>query len=205
MRLTVFGGTGHVGRQLLVQSLQQGHDVVALARTPERLPVHSRLRPERGDVRDAEAVRRAVTGSDAVLSALGQRSLWNATVCADGMRTILPAMSGLGVRRLVAVSGYGVGDSGGNLYSVIAWIAIRGIMRDKEAMEELIRQSTAEWTIVRPAILTGGGLTGRYRTGTALRLSPASRISCADVAHFMLSTLPEERSVRRAFAIGPGS
>ncbi len=203
MRLTVFGGTGQVGRQLLEQALQDGHDVAVLARDPGRLPRHDRLRPVRGDVRDPGAVRQAIAGGDAVLSALGQRSFRQVTVCADGMRTILPAMTALGVRRLIAVSGYGVADSRGNLYSAISWTAIRAIMRDKEAMEELIRASAADWTIVRPATLTNGALTGAYRTGTTLRLTPASRISRADVANFMLSALADRQSVHCALAIGP--
>jgi putative NADH-flavin reductase len=203
VRLTVFGGTGHVGRQLLGQALQEGHEVTALARDPDRLPMRDRLRPVRGDVRDPVAVRQAIAGGDAVLSALGQRGFRKVTVCADGMRTILPAMSDLGVSRLIAVSGYGVAGSRGNLYSAIAWISIRSIMRDKEAMEELIRHSTAEWTIARPAILTNGGLAAAYQTGTDLRLTPASRISCADVAHFMLRALSDDGSVRHALAIGP--
>jgi putative NADH-flavin reductase len=177
--------------------------VAALARDPGRLPPHGRLHPVRGDVRDPAAVSRAINGSDAVLSTLGQRSVRKVTVCADGMRTILPAMSAFGVRRLIAVSGYGVADSRANLYAAIAWTAIRAIMRDKEAMEELIRASAADWTIVRPAILADGGLTGTYRTGTDLRLTPASRISRADVAHFMLSALPDQRTVHRTLAIGP--
>jgi uncharacterized protein YbjT (DUF2867 family) len=76
-------------------------------------------------------------------------------------------------------------------------------MRDKEAMEELIRASAADWTIVRPVILTNGALTGAYRTGTTLRLTPASRISRADVAHFMLGALADQQSVHCALAIGP--
>lgn len=203
MRLTVFGATGETGRQLLEQALRDGHDVVALARDPGRLPAHEKLRPVRGDVRDPAAVRQAIDGGDAVLSALGQRGLRHVTVCADGMRAILPAMTALGVGRLIAVSGYGVADSRGNLYSAIAWTTIRAIMRDKEAMEELIRTSTADWTIVRPAILTSGSLTSAYQAGTDLRLTPASRISRADVAHLMLSALADQQSVHRALAIGP--
>lgn len=203
MRLTVFGGTGRVGGQLIEQALQDGHHVTALARDPARLPRRDRLRVVRGDVRDPVAVRQAIAGSDAVLSALGQRSFRKVTVCTDGMRTILPAMSALGVSRLIAVSGYGVAGSRGNLYSAIAWISIRSIMRDKEAMEELIRHSAAEWTIVRPAVLTNRGLTATYQTGTDLRLTPASRISCADVAHFMLRALSGDGSARSVLAIGP--
>ncbi|WP_261567893.1 NAD(P)-dependent oxidoreductase [Frankia gtarii] len=201
MHLAVFGGTGHIGRHLLEQALQQGHTLTALARDPGRLTAHEHLRAVAGDVRDADAVKEVVAGSDAVLSALGQRGV-RSTVCTDGMRTILPAMDAHGVHRLVAVSCYGVADSRRrDLYNAIAWVAIRSLMRDKEGMEELLRASDTAWTVVRPAILTGGEHTGQYRTGTELLLTVTSRVSHADVADFMLAQLTSDTLVRRAVAI----
>ncbi len=201
MHLAVFGGTGHTGRYLVEQALQQGHTVTALARDPSRLTVHERLRPVSGDVRDTEIVNQVIAGSNAVLSALGQRR-WGSTVCTDGMRTVLPAMNAQGVRRLVAISGYGVADSRHrNLYVTIARVAIRSLMRDKEGMETLIRASETAWTIVRPAILTDGPRTGRYRTDSDLHLTITSKVSFADVADFMLAQLTEDEFVRRAVAI----
>ncbi|MBL7491879.1 SDR family oxidoreductase [Frankia sp. AgB1.9] len=201
MRLAVFGGTGHTGRHLLEQALQQGHTVTALARDPNRLTVHERLHPQTGDVRDTEAVKQVVAGSDAVLSALGQRR-WRTTVCTDGMRTILPAMKAHGVHRLIAVSGYGVADSRHrNLYVTLARIAIRSLMQDKEGMEARIKASETDWTIVRPAILTDGPHTGHYRAGSDLRLTIRSKISYADVADFMLAQLARDDLVGQAVAI----
>ncbi|MBL7486982.1 NAD(P)H-binding protein [Frankia sp. AgB1.9] len=201
MHLAVFGGTGHTGRQLVEQALQQGHTVTALARDPGRLAVHERLRGVAGDVRDTDVVKRVVAGSEAVLSALGQRR-WGSTVCTDGMRSIVAAMEAHGVRRLVAVSGYGVADSRHrNLYVAIARVAIRSLMRDKEGMEELIRASDTAWTVVRPAILSGARHTGHHRTGTDLRLTVASKVSYADVADFMLAQLTDDTFLRRGVAI----
>ncbi|MCM3922690.1 NAD(P)H-binding protein [Frankia sp. AiPs1] len=201
MHLAVFGGTGHTGRHILDQALAQGHTVTALARDTGGLAAHERLRPVAGDVRDADIVKQVVAGSDAVLSALGQRR-WGSTVCTDGMRTILAAMQDHGVRRLIAVSGYGVADSRHrNLYVAIARVAIRSLMRDKEGMEELIRASATTWTIVRPALLTGGPRTGDYRTGTDLRLTITSTVSYADVADFMLASLTRDAFACRAAAI----
>jgi putative NADH-flavin reductase len=202
MHLAVFGGTGHTGRHLIEQALHDGHEVTALARDPARLPARERLHAVAGDVRDAGPVSQVIAGTDAVLSALGQRR-WATTICTDGMRTILPAMSAHGVRRLLAVSVYGVADSRhrGSLYAAIAWVAIRSLMHDKEGMEELIRASDTDWTIVRPAILTGGPHTGHYRAGPALRLSVRSTISYADLAGFMLSQLAGDHAARQAVAI----
>jgi len=202
MHLAVFGGSGHTGRWLLDQALQHGDTVTALARDPSRLVVHERLRPVAGDVRDTDLVEKVVAGSDAVLSALGQRK-WGTTVCTDGARAILPAMDTHGVRRLIAVSGYGVADSRHrrNLYVAVNRVLIRSLMRDKEGMEELIRASGTAWTIVRPAVLTDGPRTGHHRSGTGLRLTFASKISYADLADFMLAQLTQDDLVHRAVAV----
>nr|WP_261570741.1 NAD(P)-binding oxidoreductase [Frankia gtarii] len=102
------------------------------------------------------------------------------------------------VRRLIAVSGYGVADSRHrNLHVAIARVAIRSLMRDKASTEELIRASATTWTIVRPALLTGGPRTGDYRTGTDLHLT----ITYADVADFMLAGLTRDDFACRAAAI----
>ena len=39
MKLTIFGATGGVGRQVVLQALAAGHDVTAVVRDPARLPV----------------------------------------------------------------------------------------------------------------------------------------------------------------------
>ncbi|MEU4094638.1 SDR family oxidoreductase [Streptomyces sp. NPDC026673] len=201
MRIAIFGATGHVGRELVAQALDAGHEVTALARAPGRLPPHERLTVVPGDVRDPEAVGRVITGADGVLSALGTHAPRGETVCADAMRRILPAMRALGVRRLVAVGAYGTGPGRHGAYRVVTSLVIPAIMRDKDRQEELIRAEGDLWTIVRPAVITGGRYSGVYRTGADLRLGLASRVSRADLADFMLRALGSEECVRRAVAI----
>jgi putative NADH-flavin reductase len=200
MRLAVFGATGRVGRQLVAQGLELGHDVTAFVRDPAKLPVRPGLSVVTGDARDPAAAARAVDGAGAVLSALGTRRLWNVTICADGIRAILAAMAGHGVERLVAVSMYGVGATPG-LHSAAMHVLIPAIVGDKERMEELIRASATQWTIIRPAVITGGSRTGRYRLGPGLHLTPASTVSAADVAAAMLAEAGHPESAGQALAI----
>lgn len=201
MRIAIFGATGHVGRELVARALDAGHEVTALARDPARLPPRERLTAVTGDVRDPGAVGRVVGGADGVLSALGTRSPRGAGVCADGMRRILPAMRELGVRRLVAVGAYGSGPGARGAYRLATSLVIPAVMRDKDRQEEVIRAEGDLWTIVRPAVITGGRYTGVYRTGSDLRLGLASRVSRADLADFMLRALGSEDCARRAVAI----
>jgi putative NADH-flavin reductase len=74
MKLLVFGATGGTGRQLVQQALAQGHVVTAFVRNPSRFRmVHENLRVAQGDVLRSDTVEPAVSGQDAVLSALGIR------------------------------------------------------------------------------------------------------------------------------------
>jgi len=73
---------------------------------------NERLRVVRGDVLDAAAVRLAVTGHDAVVSALGHSSRTSAMLY-PATTHIVAAMAVSGVRRLIWVSSHGVGDSRG--------------------------------------------------------------------------------------------
>ena len=95
MRVLIFGATGGTGRQLVFQALRRGYDVSAFARNPGRLAiVDPRLRVVQGDVQRAESIRAAISGHDAVLSALGTRSLGPTTLLSNAAGDIVAAMSG---------------------------------------------------------------------------------------------------------------
>jgi uncharacterized protein YbjT (DUF2867 family) len=120
-------------------------------------------------------------------------------VCTDGIRATLRAMGETGVRRLVVVSAHGAAESRDRSpYSLAVWASVGHKMRDKESMEELIRASDTEWTIVRPPALKDTAPTGRYRTGTDLRIRLTSSVSRADLADFLVSEALAPGYVHRA-------
>ncbi|KAA6183697.1 SDR family oxidoreductase [Thiohalocapsa marina] len=187
MLIAVFGGTGGTGREVVEQALAQGHQVSALVRDPSKLAEHPRLVLHLGDVRDAEATARCIESADAVICVLGSHG--NATpIEAVGTEQILKAMHAHHVRRLVAVTSLGVGDSRGQLNPLLRLImdlTLKPIMQAKEEQERLIKASDLDWTIVRPVGLTNGPRTGRYRHGLDRGIK-GGRISRADVAAFVL-------------------
>lgn len=81
MRVLITGGTGFVGSHTAAEVIRAGHTVRLLARRPERaapaLAPHRVTLPEvvAGDVRDAQAVRAALRGCDAVIHAAAIYSL----------------------------------------------------------------------------------------------------------------------------------
>jgi putative NADH-flavin reductase len=188
MKLAVFGASGATGRLLVTQALAAGHDVAILLRSADSLPLaHPRLVRTVAALDDRAAVGAAVQGADAVISVLGARKGGAHTVCADGIRSILPAMQSAGVRRLIALSAYGASETRDASWFIrCVRLLIGAKMRDKDAMEALVRARDTDWTLVRPPALTNGAASGSYRSGAGLRPGVSGHLGRADLAAFIL-------------------
>jgi len=116
------------------------------------------------------------------------------------MRALAPAMARRGVRRLVLMSSFGVGESlrdAPPLLRLHYRVFLHGIFADKKAAEDYLRTTELDWTFVYPVILTDGPRTGRYRAGERLALEGWPKISRADVADFILGELRNAAYVRK--------
>jgi putative NADH-flavin reductase len=209
LRLLMLGATGRTGRELLAGALDQGHEVTALVRDPRRLTVqHERLHVLVGSVTDPATVEKTVAGHDVVLCALGPRSageLVRSGLMRASVPALVSAMKRHGVHRLILLSALGVGESARHAPTVprLAFATIlRQVGKDKERAEQTVRSSQLEWTILYPPGLRNGPATGSYRHGESLKLSGSPKISRADVAHFMLAQLTDDRYVRKGAIVG---
>ena len=192
MQIALFGATGGTGRQVLEQALSAGHTVTALVRDPTKIEVRSGVTLIHGDVLDQESTSRCVQGSDAVICVLGS-GVGTEPVEAQGTQRILEAMQIHGVRRLIAVTSLGVGDSRKQVsaeFQQAMDTVLQPIIAAKTEQERLIRESGLDWTIVRPGGLGDGPRTGDYRSGTDPSLM-AGLVSRADVAEFVLRQLSD--------------
>ena len=208
MNVLVFGASGATGREVVKQALERGHSVGAFVRDPAKFEIkHANLSLMVGDVAEYASVERAVSGRDAVASALGSgNSLRSDPPLIDGVQHIIRAMDHAGVRRFVYLSMLGVGDSGKQLGLVDRYIVLplllRNVLADHARKEEFIKRSGLDWVIVRPPRLTNGPYTGNYRSGEDVRERRLSAsISRADVAEFIVEQLADERYVHRTPAV----
>ena len=194
--LLIFGATGSIGRQLVEQALQQGHTVTAFVRDPAKFGISpANLKIAQGDVMDFASVKKAVPGQDAVLCAIGAGS--KGTIRSEGTRNIIRAMENAGVKRFICLSSLGVGDSRDTLNFfwkyIMFGILLRKAYADHERQEDYVKQSSLEWTIVRPAAFTDGNLTGNYQHDFSAKDGKLKlKISRADVADFMLKQLSDD-------------
>jgi len=220
MKLTIFAATGGIGRQILDQALLAGHDVTAVVRNPDKLSAR-KIRVVAADLKDPDpaTLDTAVRGADAVLSGLGPRSLSEAGVASQGTRAMVQTMKAAKVRRIVVVSAAPIGtvpspgrpnppkhDAGDgffmrNLFSPLTKTVLKTHYADLALMEDIVRDSCLDWTIVRPPRLTNKVLTGTYRTAYGRNLPGGVTISRANVGHLMLRVLKEPETINQVIGI----
>lgn len=200
MQLTVFGATGGTGTEVVRQALEAGHQVTAVVRDPARLSVPSAegLTVVPADVTDAEAITASLQAADAAVSALGHRRGGSTTICTEGIRAILAAMEKSDVRRLVAVSASGLFSETGEppltryVAKPLLQVLLKSGKADAHRMEDLITESTADWTIMRPSRLLNRP---RRPYRTSLDRYVSAQIGRADLADAILKALGDPATI----------
>ena len=201
MKVIVFGGTGTIGRLVVEQAAEQGHEVTLLTRNRALVgPPDPRVHVVEGDVFDARAIAPVIAGHDAVVVTLGGGR--KGGVRARGTAAIIEAMRATEVRRLVVLSLIGVGDSREQLNffwkRLMFGLLLRGAYADHVEQERLTRASGVDWTIVRPGSFTDGPRTGSYRRGFGPQEKTTLKVSRADVAEFVVEQLTDDTWLRQA-------
>jgi uncharacterized protein YbjT (DUF2867 family) len=200
MNLVVLGATGRTGSLVVEQALAAGHTVTALVRSPEKLTTRNpNLRVVAGAVTDTSALARALEGADTLISTLGG----SGTVIADSTPAIVAAAHRAGVGRIVVLSSWVVERDRMNAATrLLTGIAMRSLIKDKNAGEKVLRQSDLDWTIVYASILTDGPASGSVAVlpdGT--RRGMSQKISRADVAAWMIQAATSDQQSRRTVGI----
>jgi len=194
MKIAVFGASGRTGLLLIFQALNQGHEVTAYTRSPHKISItHKNIRIVRGELQDYEKIMETVTGQDVVMCTLGIDKNKPSTILSDATRLILQAMEECGIRRFICMSSAGVlGNDGGFWFGkIFIPLFLKQVFEDKKRQVDVIRQSKAEWVIIRPVGLTDSPKTGRYKISEGL---PTSwKIPRNDVADFMLKLMNDKK------------
>ena len=197
MNITVFGATGKVGRLIVADLLQQGHQVTAFVHRTEPRP-HPRLMAMHGSITDPISALQAIQGADVVVSALGSWGSQSKDVVSTATAVIIPAMQASGVTRIISVTG-SAALAPGDAPSILAKVSRRflvivapKILADGDKHIALLAASQLDWTIIRsPAMLPGNRIAYRLSQQPQSLLQLISRravVKCmidqiADTAH----------------------
>jgi uncharacterized protein YbjT (DUF2867 family) len=153
-RVTVFGGSGFLGRRIVQRLAADNAEVRVAVRHPERAAALSgagkagQVTAVHADVWDETTVAPAVAGADAVVNTVGHyvergKASFEA-IHGQGARHVAAAAAAAGVARLVHISGIGADPASDSPY-----VRARGIG------ERLVREAFPAATILRPSVMFG--------------------------------------------------
>jgi putative NADH-flavin reductase len=205
MKLVIFGATGRTGIPLIKQALENGHEITAFVRNPDKLPddLTNRVTIVEGDILNFEDVDKAVQDQDAVASVIGQSKESPEDLQTRATEYIVSAMQAHDVNRIVSLTGAGVRIEKDTpklfdkFMKVLLNIFAKKVLKDAEGHFEILKSSDLKWTVVRVPVLTEGELKGSYRV-SYVGQDTGAKISRADVAHFILKTLENESYIHDA-------
>jgi uncharacterized protein YbjT (DUF2867 family) len=203
MKILVLGATGGTGVAIVKEAQAVGREVVALVRSKDKAAALAPAQLVIGDVRDEKTLETALQGVDAVVSSLGtpMSPFKEVTLLSTATSSLVRAMRSQGVRRLIAITGMGAGDSkghGGFLYDrLFNPLMLRKVYEDKDRQEDIVRASDLDWTLVRPSVLNDKPPHGNIQVLTDLSNFHGGEIARADVAKFVVGQLTDKRYLRK--------
>ena len=204
MKVLVFGANGKTGRMVVERATAAGHEVTAFVRNSEEGGAPS-VKVAKGDATNRADVNAAMQGQEAVIDTIGGKTPYKETdLESSAAAVIISSMREAGVRRLIATSMLGVGDSNENapLYArLLVSTFLRGANKDKSAMETEVTASGLDWTILRPAILNDAEALGGVQIIAEGTEEKAHKITRVDLADFIVQQLPATNYLRQSIVI----
>ncbi len=152
--ITVFGGSGFVGRHLVSALAKRGHRIRVAVRRPD-LALHlqplgtvSQIQPIQANLRYPGSIAAAVKGADAVINLVGilaesGRQTFS-SVQAEGARNVAKACQDEGITNFVQMSALGADSNSSSVYA-----------QTKAYAEQIAVQLVPTATIIRPSIVFG--------------------------------------------------
>ena len=195
MRVVLFGATGPTGKFLIDQALELGCQVVVYGRNASKVNVRNdavTLIP--GQLDDPAAIAEAISGADAVISALGPGfKSPPGNVIARGTENIIKGMKLGGVKRLIQISTIAISDERGkmNLINFVYSLVAKNTYEDVRETARVIRQSGLDWTIARVPRLYDGPVTGNLKIGYKGLTPRTMKLSRGNLVKFIFRQLTE--------------
>lgn len=212
-KITVLGGTGYAGSNIVQTAAQRGHTVVAYSRSSPKSPVAG-VEYRTGDVTDPSVLTAAVEGADVVISALSPRGQLSEPGLLRGICAELADKSAAAGARLGVVGGAGsllASEGGPRLADTPEFgddyrpeaLEMAGVLDDLRA-----GQTDVSWFLVSPAGGFGnwapGEATGKYRVGGDVLLTDEegnSYISGADFGLAIVEEIEQPRHENARFTV----
>ncbi len=208
--VVVTGAAGLVGTQVCRELTAAGWKVRAIVRDSEKAAARLGdfpLEIRTGDIRDAESMRSALAGGSALVHlaaiAFEKSGESYADVNTDATAVLMDAAKRGGVERVVYMSQNGADSA-----------SPYDFLRSKGRAQDIVTNSTAKWTVLRPSVIFGPDDEFVNVLGRMVRLSPFvfplpgggtarfQPIAVGDVALVVRKALSDNATIGHSYAIG---
>ena len=214
LKIILIGSTGFVGSHILDEALERGHEVHAVLRDINKIAkTHPNLFLIKADVMEEFELEDIFsTGYDAVISAYNpgwsNPDIYNDFIL--GYKSILNALNGAGLKRVIIIGGAGsLIMNGARLVDSNDFP--KSIYSGAKAASDLLdmlyeKENTLDWTMVNPAInLIDGKRTNNFKLGKdspVFNSENESVISVQDLAAAVINELEKPEHIRERFTLG---
>ncbi len=219
MKIALLAASGRAGLTILQELITRGHEVVAVVRDINKLPMNlpDSVTAIVNDLSDSAKIAKIIAGTDAVVSAYGPprddprfvRDLDYTDVLPETIKRFIAAVEVSKVPRLLMVGGAGSlwFSPGVTVLESGFWPeAFVPIARSHVKAFAALRHSTINWTYFSPPMLIDlGERTGNFRLGgdeLIVDSSGKSWVSFEDYAVAVVDELEQPKHERQRFTIG---
>jgi uncharacterized protein YbjT (DUF2867 family) len=203
MRVVVLGAAGQLGRDVVRTLIARGHIVRAVVRRPPDPALPSSVEIRIADARNKSETGVAMSGSDSVVNVIGGGTLRRNDVASSTSAVAVSAAQEVGLKRYIAISAGMVALDWPLFKYFLRLLVFRHILAEHRRVEEIVKASVLDWTIVRPSALTNRPPTG-YASSLELQralgpsmLAPALRLHWCCAYLFMLNGVMSKRLATR--------
>jgi putative NADH-flavin reductase len=207
MNITIIGASAGIGLETVKRGLNRNHSITTLSRSEIGIEGKESLNMILGDATNKADVLNSIQNADALIITLGTGKNMKSTTLFSVFAKLIVEIHRENKIDIpfIFVTGFGAGES----KNYVPWLVkmflnyfLKDVYTDKTKMEEIITNSTLNWTVVRPGRLLDKGLTEKYRIENKLfKGINIGGINRADVADFLIKQAEKQTELRKYIAI----
>jgi putative NADH-flavin reductase len=212
MRITILGANGNMGRRIINEAINRGHDVTAVIRHGSEAPLMELpVKYVHGDATDAEEIKRLCCNCDVLVTATRPQT-GHEHELVKTTALLLKTLAFSSIRLLISggAASLKIPDRDNRLLLDDERYMPRSVLPIGRAClqqyELCLANDSVDWTYVSPsALLVAGERSMKFRIGGDELLTDSSgrsHISMEDLAVALLDEIETPRHIRRRFTVG---